>query len=305
MSNIPHSNPPLPVSSSTSQPQLSIIIVTWNVRELLRANLARLFSLSSACSFEVFIIDNASHDGTAYMVRNEFPRATLITNAWDAGFAGPNNQALRLAKGEVVILLNPDMLVEEGALDVTYKTLMEDPSIGVMGIKLLGQNGKPINSVRRDPDVWSQLGILLKLPHLFPHLNQRYLYTDFDYERTQDVDHVRGSFFAFRRELLRTVGYLDAGYHLWFEEVDYCKRVRQTGMRIRYVADAFAHDYVGKGFEQMKRLETQRIFSKSMIRYFHKWQPGWRPILLTLARPIGLVAAAGADVWNAWKSEHL
>ncbi len=292
-------------STVSSRPQLSIIIVTWNVRELLRANLARLFALSTACTFEVLVVDNGSHDGTAYMVRQQFPQVTLLTNAWDAGFAGPNNQALRLAKGEVMILLNPDMLVEEGALDMTYKTLMEDQSIGVMGIKLIGQNGKPINSVRRDPDFWSQLSIVLKLPHIFPQVNQRYMRTDFDYERTQDVDHVRGSFFAFRHHLLEKVGYLDEGYHLWFEEVDYCKRVRAIGLRVRYVAEVYAHDYVGKGFEQMKRLETQLIFTKSMVHFFRKWQPGWRPFILTLFRPIGLLTALGADVWNGWKSEHL
>lgn len=305
MSNDTHLHPVSTPDFVGDRPNLSIVIVTWNVRELLRANLARLFSLKTSCSFEVFVVDNGSYDGTAYMVRHEFPQATLITNAWDAGFAGPNNQALRLAKGEVLLLLNPDMLVEEGALDVTYQTLKADPAIGVMGIKLMGQNGKPINSVRRDPDFLSQLIILLKLPHLFPRINQRYMRTDFDYEQSQDVDHVRGSFFAFRREILETVGYLDAGYHIWFEEVDFCKRVRQKGMRVRYVAEAYAHDYVGKGFEQMKRLETQRIFTTSMVRYFRKWHPGWRPLVLNVVRPIGIVAAVGADLWNAWKSEHL
>lgn len=279
--------------------QVSVIIVTWNVRELLRANLARLFSLATPLEFEVIVVDNGSHDGTARMVRTEFPEVRLITNDWDAGFAGPNDQALRLAKGEVVVLLNPDMLVEPGALETAHAKLMRDRSIGVLGIRLVGRDGKPINSVRRFPDVWSQLCILLKLNHLFPRLLDRYHRADFRYDLSQDVDQVRGSFFAFRREMLETVGDLDSGYHIWFEEVDYCKRVREAGLRVRYCAEATAQDYVGRGVAQMSHWEKQRIFTASMVRYFRKWHPGWRAWLIAAARPIGLLAALAADARDA------
>lgn len=278
-----------------SNVDLSIIIVSWNVRELLRANLQRLFSVPTRLRWEVFVVDNGSHDGSAYMVRSEFPQVKLITNAWDAGFAGPNNQALRLAEGDVCLLLNPDMLVEEGALDAAYEKLMRDKSIGVLGIKLIGHGGKPINSVRRDPDFLSQLSIILKLQHVFPNVIKRYMRNDFDYNRSQEVDHVRGSFFAFRREMLETIGYLDAGFHLWFEEVDFCKRAREKGLKVFYLADVQAHDYIGKGFAQMKRLETQWIFTASTLRYFRKWYPAWQWIVLACIRPIGLLLAAGAD----------
>lgn len=294
-----------PAGPFVHSPQLSVVIVSWNVRALLRANLQRLFSLSDTVTREVFVVDNDSHDGTAEMVRAEFPQVHLITNAWDAGFAGPNNQALRLARGQVVLLLNPDMLVEPGALDATYSILIQDTGIGVMGIRLMGQDGHPIGSVRRDPDFWSQLIILLKLPHLFPRINQRYLYSDFDYTRTQDVEHVRGSFFAFRRALLETVGYLDERYHLWFEEVDYCKRVRKAGFRIRYVAEVSAHDYVGKGFAQMKYLDKQRIFTDSMLHFFRKWHPFWQYGVLSVFRPFALVVSVLLDVKEAIRSHYL
>ncbi|MFA6429860.1 MAG: glycosyltransferase family 2 protein [Patescibacteria group bacterium] len=285
--------------SNSSSPQVSIVIVTWNVRELLRANLARLFSLRENITFEVFVVDNGSNDGTAHMVRELFPQAHLITNDWDAGFAGPNNQALRLAKGEVCILLNPDMLVEEGALTRVYEKITQDRSIGVLGIKLVSKEGKPINSVRHYPDWWSQLLIILKAQHLFPSALKYYLWDGFDFDRSQDVDQVRGSFFVFRRELLETVGYLDEkSYHIWFEEVDYCRRVREKGLRIFHYADAQAHDYVGKGVSQMRRLETQLIFTKSMLNYFRKWHPRWQWWVLACARPIGLAAACVADGWS-------
>lgn len=292
--------PPSKYQEGDIVPKISIIIVSWNVRALLQANLSRLFSIPKKYPIEVFVVDNGSHDGSAYMVRDEFPQVHLITNDWDAGFAGPNNQALRLASGEVVILLNPDMLVEEGALETAYEELIKDKTIGVLSIKLLNHiTGKPINSVRRSPDIWSQIAIVLKLKYLFPKILDHYLYTDFDYERSQDVDQVRGSFFCFRRELLEKVGYLDAKYHIWFEEVDYCMRTKQAGYRIRYCAEAIAQDFVGKGVSQMKRLETQSIFTASMCHYFEKWHPGWQAFLVKLVRPFGLVSAFFADVWQS------
>lgn len=286
---------------ASSAPTLSIVIVTWNVWHLLEKNLERLLSLPDTVTREIFVVDNHSHDGTAHFVRERFPTVKLITNGWDAGFAGPNNQALKHATGEVCLLLNPDMLVEPGSLDHVYAALTQDKTIGVLGITLRNQQGMPIpGSVRRLPDFRSQLAILLKLPHVFPSVVDHYLWKDFDFSKKQDVPQVRGSFFAFRRELLDTVGYLDEGYHIWFEEVDYCLRVQQADLRVTYDPAFSAQDYVGKGVSQMKRLETQRIFSASMLRYFRKWKPWWQYAVLALVRPFALLVAWGADLANAW-----
>ncbi|MBN1584958.1 glycosyltransferase family 2 protein [Candidatus Uhrbacteria bacterium] len=279
-------------------PAVSVIIVTWKVRELLRANLTRLFSLDHGVSFEVLVVDNNSEDGTVRMIRREFPRVRLVTNDWDAGFAGPNNQALRLAKGQTCILLNPDMLVEPKALKTVHDLLTEDQTVGVAGIRLIGHDGRPIGSVRRFPDFASQLCILLKIGRLFPKLLDRYMFRDFDYYRSQDVDQVRGSFFAFRRELLDRIGYLDEGYHLWFEEVDFCLRAQKAGLRIRFSADAEAHDHVGQGFALMGHAEKQAIFTASMVRYFRKHGRPWQAPVLAALRPFAVAAAAGADLFE-------
>jgi hypothetical protein len=227
---------------------ISIVIVSWNVREHLKANLARLFSLSDSATREIFIVDNASSDGSVDMLRRDFPQAQLITNDENLGFAKACNQALKLARGKVIILLNPDMLVETGALDKVLAKLEADKSIGVLGIKLTDQAGTPLRTVRRFPDVWSQLLIIFKLRKFFPGINRAYECLDFDYARSQDVDQVRGSFFAFRRELLDSVGFLDERFFIWFEEVDYCRRVKQAGLRVHYFAETSAQDIVGASF---------------------------------------------------------
>ena len=280
---------------STNSPDLSIVIVSWNVRELVRANLSRLFSLNPSISFEVFVVDNDSQDGTAHMIRSEFPAVHLITNTWDAGFATANNQALRLATGRNILLLNPDMLVEPGALETTVRQLDADQTIGVLGIKLVTKDGAPINNVRRFPTFGSQLAIIFKLVHVWKNLNAQYMATDFDYTKSQDVDSVRGSFFAFSRKTMDRVGVLDADYHIWFEEVDYCKRIHHAGLRVRYCAEATAQDYVGRSAAQMSRTQKQIIFTASMYRFFKKWHPEWESNMIFVCRPIGIISAWFAD----------
>jgi len=286
--------------------QVSVVIVSWNVRDLVRTNLTRLFSLPDRINFEVFVVDNASADGTAKMVRREFPRVKLIQNDWNAGFAKANNQALRLAKGEVILLLNPDMLVDPGAIETMHERLLADKTIGIVGVRLQGQDGKLNHSVRRLPDFWSQFWILTKFGFFFPKLLESYEIRDFDYSRTQDVEQVRGSFFAFRHELLETVGYLDErNFYIWYEEVDYCLRVRQKGLRVVYCADATARDLIGRSAAQMPHWKKQAIFTKSMQRYFRKHHPVWQSWVIGVIRPFAIAATAALDVADRLKGKSV
>jgi hypothetical protein len=277
-------------------PKISIITVSWNVRELLRANLNRLLSLPDQATREIIVVDNDSSDGSAEMVRREFPTVRLIRNDWNAGFGKSNNQGLENARGDIVVLLNPDMLVDHGALDRVYSELMADKEIGVLGIRLIGEDGHPISNVRRFPDFKSQLALLLKLNRLWPKVMDSYMANDFDYNRSADVDQVRGAFFAFRRDLLETVGKFDERFFIWFEEVDFCRRVHACGLKVRYLADATAHDFVGRSFAQTGRLTKQRYFTKSMGQYFAKWHPAWQTLVIKGCRPIALVMVAAADL---------
>ena len=250
---------------------VSIVIVSWNVKELLLANLARLFSMPTDVSFEVFVVDNGSVDGSAKMVRKDFPNVRLIQNDYNAGFAAACNQALRVAKGEVLLLFNPDMLMGDGALSYAYKTLRERSDIGVLGIRLTHEDGTVVPSVRRDPTLLDQLAILFKIPHIFPRVVDRYLAKDFDYTRSQEVEQVRGSFFAFRRDVMVRVGFLDERFFVWFEEVDFCKRVREQGLKIWYSAEVSCHDLVGQAFKQQPVWLKQFRFFRSLTQYMLKW----------------------------------
>jgi dTDP-4-dehydrorhamnose reductase len=277
-------------------PDSSIIIVSWNVRELLKNNLEKLFELRAKHSFEVIVIDNGSHDESARMIRETFPRVHLIQNDCNRGFAFACNQGMRVAQGKVVILFNPDMFPSENAFDHAYETLTERKDIGVLGIKLVREDGSVIKSVRRDPELIDQMAILLKLPHFCRCFTRRYLAEDFDYETSREVEQIRGSFFAFRKELTDQIGYLDEkNFFVWFEEVDFCKRVRSAGLKVWYSAQARCVDLIGQGFKQQSVLIKQRRLSLSMARYFKKWHPMWQACIVYSLRPLAITLGALVD----------
>lgn len=267
---------------------ISIIVVSWNVREKLKDNLRALYE-SQNIDFEVFVVDNNSADGTAEMVKNDYPKVKLIANKENYGFASANNQAIKLAGGRYVLLLNPDMRLFDDTLSRMVSWADSHDKAWVIGCRLIDESARIIKQVRRFPALVDQLAIILKIPHIFPAVLNRYLMNDFDYSKSASVDSIRGGFFMIRREAINKVGLLDERYFLWFEEVDYCRRVKQVGGQIWYMPTAECIDLMGQSFKQVNLAVKQRYFRDSMLKYFKKWQPAWQYWVLRLAWPLGLV----------------
>jgi len=277
-------------------PDVSLIIVSWNVRDALQQNLRRLFELRGEVSFEAIVVDNSSSDGTPAMLRQHFPNVELIQNDINRGFAYACNQGLKRARGRILILFNPDMLLGEGVLEHVTQTLQTRRDVGVMGVRLLRPDGALVASVRRDPQLVDQLSVLLKVAKLFPSTTRRYLAVDVDYGKSQVVEQIRGSFFAFRCDVYEQVGELDdKRFFIWFEEVDFCRRVREAGYVIWYSSEVSCTDLVGQSFKQQRLAVKQARFSRSMARYFWKWH-GWRQGALVYAiRPLVIFFAFVAE----------
>jgi hypothetical protein len=273
---------------------LGIVIISWNVKDLLIQNLTALLE-SHGTTCQIIVVDNASSDGTVEEVRQRFPEIDVIANHENLGFAKAVNQGLREMHARHALLLNPDMLVEPEALEKTVAYLDAHPDVAVVGGRLASPGGQIVKSVRRFPDIWSQFAILLKLPHLFPHILDHYLWNDFDYTQEQAVDSVRGSYFAINGQALRELGRLDERYFIWFEEVDYCKLAVTNSWKVMYAPSIRAIDLVGRSFAQRQTLWKQKQFTRSMIQYFEKWHSGWRVLLLRFVRPFGLALAWLAD----------
>ncbi|MFA4942754.1 MAG: glycosyltransferase family 2 protein [Patescibacteria group bacterium] len=267
---------------------LSVIIVSWNVKEKLRDNLRALYNSKGDFSFEVFVIDNNSSDGSVEMVKADFPQVKLIANQSNLGFARACNQGIQESSGDFVLLLNPDMKVFSDTLFLMFSWMRDKNSATVAGCHLVDSEGKTVRQVRRFPTLRDQLAIVLKLPHLFKGITKKYLYSDFDYSQDQKVDSIRGSFFMISKRSYNQINpgklpLLDERYFIWFEEVDFCQQVYQLGGEVWYNSSARCEDYVGASFSQVKRGQTQLYFRSSMLKYFYKWRPCYEYLILWLA----------------------
>lgn len=273
----------------------SIIIVSYNVREQLRANLKALETSLGNTTYEVIVIDNASTDKTVEMLQREFPGIIIIVNQENKGFSRASNQGLRQARGDYAILLNPDMKVLSSTLSHLKTWLISNPQADVTGITLRDEQSTLIKHVRRFPTWFDQLAIILKIPHVLPMVLNRYVIKEFDYTKASVVDSIRGAFFVIKKSALEKFGYLDERYFLWFEEVDYCRRIRERGGQVWYTPAAEAIDYVGQSFIQLPRKQKQTYFRLSMIAYFKKWHPRWQVWLLSAGWGIAQMIVIFAD----------
>ena len=275
---------------------ISIVIVSWRVKEKLRANLQALALALAGLSAEVFVVDNFSNDGTIEMIRQEFSFVRLIANSNNVGFAKANNQAIALASGDFILLLNPDMRVFSDTLKNILDWARLHPQAVVSGCRLEGEDGQLVPQVRRFPSLFDQLAIVLKLPHLFPFVLNGYQQKNFNYSQAARVDSIRGAFFLINRLSWQRLSgdekpFLDERYFIWFEEVDFCKQVYKNGGEVWYTPVARCVDYVGQSFNQLGTGLKQQYFQDSMLKYFQKWQAHWQAVILKITWPLGRLLA--------------
>ncbi len=258
----------------TSQPELSICIVAWNVREILRDCLSSIRRSVSGVKYEILVVDNCSGDGTGAMVKSEFPGVVLIRNTANRGFAAASNQAIRAGRGRYLILLNPDTLVREGSLEELVSFLDLRPSAGGAGPRLLNPDGSLQPSVRSFPTFASALGRHSILGQLgcFRRAGADYLQSNFNYDRPAVVDQPMGAALMLRREALAAVGLLDERFFLYFEEVDLCRRLTRAGWPLWYNPAA---EIIHRGGESTVQAGARSLFYffQSQFCYFAKVYP--------------------------------
>jgi GT2 family glycosyltransferase len=253
-------------------PEVSVIIVNWNTRDLLRGCLASVIAETRA-SHEIIVIDNASTDGSMEMVAGEFPGATLIANADNRGFAAANNQGLAVARGKHVLLLNPDTFVLDGAIDTLLAWLATRPDVGCAGCQVLEGPGVIQQTSFADPGPLNLAIVELGLHRLWRWLPLfgRPSYRDWDRTTERDVDVVSGMCMLVPRNVLETVGPLDEAFFVYAEEADWCRRIRKAGWRCVFapVAQIIHLDGGGKSTVQIKsRMHVQ--MQKSHLIYVRK-----------------------------------
>lgn len=265
---------------------LSVIIVSWNTRDLLAAALAslkvELLRLSPDLSdVEVFVVDNNSADGSAAMVASDHPWVKLTANAENRGFAAGNNQALAHATGRFVLLLNPDTEVRVGAIETLIKFFDSHPKAGVVAPQLLNTDGSIQRSCRAFPTFAGMLFELIGLSRIFPPGStfgakfRHYKMLDWNHDDERQVDQPEGACLMIKREVLDQVGTLDEGFFMLFEEVDWCFRVKAAGWEIWFTPSAQIVHHYGQSIKQVK---VSMILSshRGLYRFWRKHYRGNR-----------------------------
>jgi hypothetical protein len=244
-------------------PRLAVVIVSWNVRELLASCLRSLIDdlARSGLRAEVWVVDNASTDGTPALVANAFPEIHLVASNENLGFAAGNNLALKAIVGDsgsatrdsLVWLLNPDTEVQPGATAALLSTLHADASVGVVGAKLLYPDGSLQHGAFRFPGLWQLAFELFSLPpRLYDtRLNGRYPSHLYDGEEPFAIDHPLGASMMVRGEVIDEVGLLDEGYRMYCEEIDWCWRMHRSGWKALCVPAAEVIHHAGGSTSQV------------------------------------------------------
>jgi GT2 family glycosyltransferase len=271
------------------EPDLSVVVVNWNVKDLLRCCLQSLLGagqISPHFTLEIIVVDNASSDSSVEMVRQEFPQVRLIASEQNLGYAGGNNAGAALAQGRYLFLLNPDTVVQPEALSRLIDYMETHPTVGALGPQLLWPDGTIQSSRRRFPGLGTLFWESTLLGQWFPHNRhiQNYHLTSQPANQLQKVDWVVGAAILIRREAWEQVGPIDEAFFMYFEETDWCRRSAAAGWETHYLPTAQVIHYEGKSSEQVVAARTLR-FQRSKLRYTRKYfGPVWATLLRLFLR---------------------
>ena len=253
---------------------ISVILVSYNTLEMTKKALNDLFASIGDLKIEVLMIDNASKDGSAGMLRREYPQITLIENAKNVGFGRANNQAVPLVRGKYVLLLNTDAFVQPDTLLKTKQYMDEHPKCGMLGVKLLGRDGVLQPSCRYFPTSWN---IFLERTNLKKVFKSTRLIDNmaWDHNSVRDCDWVPGCYALIRKEVIDQVGLFDPRYFLYYEEVDHCLAAKRAGWQVTYFPDTTVVHIGGESAKHeaaisSKSRQIEALQIESELLYFRK-----------------------------------
>ncbi len=258
---------------------LSVVIVNWNTKDFLRGCLRSIAQFPPSCSYEVIVVDNASADGSADMVRDEFPDVRLIANTGNLMYAEGNNQGIDRSSGEFILLLNPDTEVKAGSLNALLASGREHPDAGAVGCRLISPDGSVQCSVRGFPAPMAVLWEYSRLSIVFPKSRKlgAYRMRYFRYDREAEVDQPMGSCLLLSRAAWCDVDKFDKEFPIFFNEVDWCYRAKLKGWKIYFTPSAEVFHHGGAGTGQMKP-EMCRESHRSLWRFYKKHYRSHIPI---------------------------
>jgi len=255
---------------------ISIIIVNWNTRELLLECLASIFETVKKMSFEVWLVDNASVDGSVESAKNKYSDINVIQNERNLGFAAANNLAFKQMKGSYALLLNTDATLIDSAAEELFNFMEANPKVGIACGQLLNTDGSKQNSIANFPSLLSLLCnetfLRILLPNKFPSKRKKYT-------SPVEVDSCIGACMIIRKEAMDEVGNLDEGYFFYLEETDWAFRMKQAGWGVFFVPSARIFHAQGKSVGNSANKKI--MFYRSRYYFFKKWHKSTYIIIST------------------------
>jgi N-acetylglucosaminyl-diphospho-decaprenol L-rhamnosyltransferase len=261
---------------------LSIVIVNWNTRELLRDCLTSLYASEGDFAFQVVVVDNCSQDGTCSMVGDEFPQVHVIESEINGGYAYANNLGLRRLVARYFLLLNPDTILPSHALQGMLEFMDAHPEVGIAGPKLVMSDGSLDLACRRSfPTVENSCYKLSGLSRLFPNSRRfgAYNLTYLDPDEASEVDSVVGAFMMVRREVVEDVGGLDEEFFMYAEDLDWALRAKQARWKVYYYPEITVLHYKRQASDQNAG-RARYEFWRAMYTFYRKHYAQETPLLI-------------------------
>lgn len=253
-----------------SAPVLSVVVLSWNTKDLTLACLRALFAETPRHGREVIVVDNGSHDGSADAIAAAFPQVRLLRNPDNRLYAAGNNQGAAVARGEYLCTLNSDTEVRPGALDHLVDFLRDHQDYGACAPKLVDPDGSVQRACQRFPTLGSALCFDSWWGTWWPGsaVQRRYLMHDFDHLASRDVDQPPGAVFVMRTAEWRAYGGLDEQLSLFYNDVDLSRRLWRDGRRIRYLADCEVMHHRGASTKNFARMLV--LWHRNRLAYYGK-----------------------------------
>lgn len=252
--------------------EVSVLIISWNTRDLLAACLESLRRSNPVCVREIIVVDNASADGSPEMVQHRFPEVRLICAGSNIGFAKGNNLAMRHAIGSIFALVNSDALVHPGCIETLATYLEQHPEVGLVGPRVIGGDGLLQRTCRHLPGIWNTLCRALALDRAF---GGRGIFSGYEvsparHEVLHETEVLSGCFCLARRSAVEQVGGLDEQFFFYGEDIDWCRRFRDAGWKMMFVPQATATHF-GGGSTSKAPLRYSIEILKATLKYWRKY----------------------------------
>jgi GT2 family glycosyltransferase len=267
--------------------ELSIVIVSYNVCELLKQCIDSVVRAAGKIECEIFVVDNNSSDNSCLMIEQEYPRVILIKNSFNSGFSAANNQAIRLAEGHYILLLNPDTVIKNDTLLKSISFMDNHPDAGMMGVRMINGDGRFLpESKRALPTPATAFFKIFGFAFLFPRSRvlNRYYHSDIDNFKTGPAEIISGAFMFIRKEALSKTGLLDEDFFMYGEDIDLSYRMLQTGYNNYYYPEIEIVHYKGKSTPRDNYSDIVHFYGAMRVYVRKRVQEGkltfWRFIII-------------------------